>query len=65
MLSTACAGDSTLASFISIWLDDPSAVEKALTRAMATGGNVAMSAGLGDFALVEKIAESIHVELVE
>ena len=65
VLSTACAGDSTLASFMSIWLKNPSAVEKALTRAMATGGNVAMSAGLGDFALVEKIAESIHVELVE
>ena len=50
---------------MSVWLEDPTAVERALTRAMATGGNVAMSAGLGDFALVEKIAESIHVELVE
>lgn len=61
VLSTACAGDATLASFLSVWLSDRSAVEPALVRAMATGGNVAMSAGLGDFALVDEIARSIEV----
>ena len=64
MLSTACAGDATLASFLSVWLADRRNVEGALTRAMATGGNVAMSAGLGDFALVDEIARQIHVSVV-
>ena len=65
MLSTACAGDATLASFLSVWLADRTQVEPALTRAMATGANVAMSAGLGDFALVDQLARSISVDLVE
>lgn len=61
VLSTACAGDATLAGFLSLWLEDRDAVVPALTRAMATGGNVAMSAGLGDFSLVDGIAEQIGV----
>ncbi len=65
VLSTACAGDATLASFLSMWLADRTQVEPALKRAMATGANVAMSAGLGDFALVDRLAESICVEVVE
>lgn len=65
VLSTACAGDATLASFLSLWLADRTQVEPALTRAMATGANVAMSAGLGDFALVDQLAQSICVEVVE
>lgn len=64
VLSTACAGDATLASFLSVWFADRRNVEGALTRAMATGGNVAMSAGLGDFALVDEIARQIHVSVV-
>ena len=65
VLSTACAGDATLASFLSVWLPNRDQVEPALTRAMATGANVAMSAGLGDFALVDSFAQSISVDLVE
>lgn len=65
MLSTACAGDATLASFLSVWLANRKLVEPALMRAMATGANVAMSAGLGDFALVDQLAQSIRVEVVE
>ncbi|MGI6229982.1 MAG: 1-phosphofructokinase family hexose kinase [Tractidigestivibacter sp.] len=65
VLSTACAGDATLASFLSLWLADSSAVEPALVRAMATGGNVAMSAGLGDFSKVDELSRSINVEQVE
>lgn len=61
VLSTACAGDATLASFLSVWLENRDAVEDALVRAMATGGNVAMCAGLGDFARVDEIARSIEV----
>lgn len=64
VLSTACAGDATLASFLSLWLADRGLVEPALVRAMATGGSVATSAGLGDFAHVDDISRAINVELV-
>lgn len=64
VLSTACAGDATLAGFLSLWLCDRGNVEAALARAMATGGNVAMSAGLGDFAQVDELARTIRVEQV-
>lgn len=65
ILSTACAGDSTLAAFLSVWHDDRDAVVPALTRAMATGANVAMSAGIGDLTLVDELAKQIEVEVVE
>ena len=65
VLSTACAGDSTLAAFLSIWHQDRDAVEPALRRAMATGANVAMSAGIGDLALVDELEKQIQVEVVE
>lgn len=65
VLSTACAGDATLASFLSTWRAGEGSVEDALVRAMATGANVAMSAGLGDFALVDELSRSIVVEVVE
>lgn len=61
ILSTACAGDATLASFLSIWLTDREAVEPALKRAMATGANVTMCAGLGDFALVDELMQTVSV----
>lgn len=61
VLSTACAGDATLASFLSVWLNERDAVERALVRAMATGANVAMSAGLGDFSLVDELSQQIVV----
>ena len=64
MLSSACAGDASLASFLSIYLDNHDNVESALVRAMATGANVVMCAGLGDFALVEELSEQVHVERI-
>ncbi len=63
--STACAGDASLAAFLSIWYENRDAVVPALTRAMATGANVAMSAGLGDLALVEELEKQIEVTVVE
>lgn len=62
--STACAGDATLASFLSLWFADRENVEGALRRAMATGGSVAMCAGLGDFARVAELEGQIRVEVV-
>lgn len=63
-LSTACAGDAALASFMSVWLEDPDRVEDALVRSMATGASVAASAGLGDFSKVDKLAGQIVVRRV-
>ena len=63
-LSSLCAGDATLAAFLSLWYGDRSAVEPALKRAMATGGNVAASFGLGDFAQVPELERTIEVERI-
>ena len=60
-LSSLCAGDATLGAFLSLWHGDRSAVEPALRRAMATGGNVAASFGLGDFSLVEELERQVEV----
>lgn len=65
LLSSACAGDATLAAFLSIWYEQRDKVEDALKRAMATGANVAESAGLGDFAHVESYAKQVEVRLVK
>lgn len=59
LLSSACAGDSALAAFLSIWLDDQTQIEKALKRSAATGANVAESAGLGDLNKVEEYVKNI------
>ena len=64
VLSTACAGDATLASFLSGWFAGSGEAPEALRRAMATGGSVAMSAGLGDFSQVAELAPSIEVRRV-
>ena len=61
VLSTVCAGDSTLGAFLSVWYRDRSRVEDGLRLAMATGANVVECAGQGDFARVEEYRG--HVEI--
>lgn len=63
--STVCAGDSSLAAFLSIWSSERDRVEDALRRSMATGANVVECAGLGDFARVEEYEKGIEVRLVK
>ena len=68
LLSSACAGDSALAGFLSIWLEDISSeenIEKALKRASATGANVAESNAIGDLKKVEQYMKEIKVRRVE
>ena len=65
ILSSACAGDATLASFLSVWYSNPDRVEDALKLAMATGANVVESAGLGDFSHVDIYKEQVKVSLVK
>lgn len=62
--STVCAGDSSLAAFLSIWFAERDRVEDALRRSMATGANVVECAGLGDFAHVAEYEKGVEVRLV-
>lgn len=61
VLSTVCAGDSTLAAFLSMWHDEPERVEDALRLAMAVGANVVECAGQGDFARVDEYRQHVEV----
>ncbi|MDY2777937.1 MAG: 1-phosphofructokinase family hexose kinase [Collinsella sp.] len=64
VLSTVCAGDSSLAAFLSIWAAEPERVEDALRRSMATGANVVECPGLGDFSHVEEYEKGIEVSQI-
>ena len=64
LLSTVCAGDSSLAAFLSVWFSDRDAVEDALRVSMATGANVVECPGLGDFARVEEYKKGIAIREV-
>ena len=64
LLSTVCAGDSSLAAFLSVWHDAPKRVEDALRLSMATGANVVECPGLGDFAKVDEYKKNIEVRQV-
>ena len=64
VLSATCAGDATLAAFLSRWFASRETVEASLRRAMATGANVAMCAGLGDFALVDELEGRVAIERI-
>ncbi|MDO4436998.1 MAG: 1-phosphofructokinase [Coriobacteriaceae bacterium] len=59
--STVCAGDSSLAAFLSVWTRDEARVEDALRRSMATGANVVECAGLGDFSKVAEYERGIEI----
>lgn len=63
LLSSACAGDSALAAFLSEWLFE-SNIEKALKKSSATGANVAESSALGTFSKVSTYMKLINVREV-
>lgn len=63
MLSSACAGDSALAAFLSEWLKG-NEIEFALKKASATGANVAESSGLGTFSKVSEYVKELNVREV-
>lgn len=65
LLSAACAGDSALAAFMSIWLKNPSDVENAMKLAAATGANVAESNAIGTLEKVEDYRNNIQVRMVK
>lgn len=47
LISSACAGDASLAAFLSEWLPDQRNIECAMKKASATGANVAEADALG------------------
>ena len=61
LVSSVCAGDCTLAAFLTMWYNDRDNVESALKLALATGANVAESVGLGDFSHVDEYSKRIEV----
>lgn len=63
LLSSACAGDSALAAFLSEWLKGND-IEYALKKASATGANVAESSGLGKLNKVNEYIEILEVREV-
>ena len=65
LVSSACAGDASLAGFLSIWLEQPKQVEEALKRSAAVGANVAESDGLGRMDKVEEYEKEIKVRKVD
>ncbi len=64
LLSSACAGDSSLAAFLSLWLKNKEDVEMALKRCAAVGANVAESNGIGDLRHVADYMGKINVRRV-
>ena len=65
LLSSACAGDSALAAFLSIWLFEKNRLQDALKLSAATGANVAESNAIGDLKKVEEYIKNITVRKVE
>ncbi|MDO4168596.1 MAG: 1-phosphofructokinase [Lachnospiraceae bacterium] len=65
LLSSACAGDSALAAFLSIWLDNPKNIEDAMKNAAATGANVAESNAIGTLEKVDEYRNNIQVRKVK
>lgn len=63
-LSSACAGDSSLAAFLSEWLFEGD-LEFGLKKASATGANVAESQGLGTLENVKAYLRRINVKEVK
>ncbi|MDV4151748.1 1-phosphofructokinase [Clostridium sp. AL.422] len=63
LVSSACAGDSALAAFLSEWLKGDN-IEYALKKSSATGGNVAESRGIGTLSEVNKYIKEIEVREV-
>lgn len=65
LVSSACAGDACLASFLSEWLKNKNNIDFAMKKASAIGANVAESYGLGDFGNYKNYIKNIKIREVE
>lgn len=64
LLSSACAGDSSLAAFLSEWLFNGD-LELGLKKASATGANVAESQGLGTLENIKTYLKIVNMREVK
>lgn len=64
ILSSACAGDSALAAFLSEWLEDRGNIEKAMKKASSVGANVAESKGIGELNNVKEYIKELNIREV-
>lgn len=62
LLSSACAGDACLATFLAHWYKNENNIENALKRASAIGADVASSYGLGEFKRHDKLIDEIYIK---
>lgn len=60
--SSACAGDSSLAAFLSLWLQDKLNIRQAIQVASAVGADVASSSGIGELSLYPQLVNKISVK---
>lgn len=65
LLSSACAGDTALGAFLSVWLENEDDIEQALRRSAAAGANSAESNAIGDLAKVEEYEKNIIIRKVK
>lgn len=65
LISSACAGDASLAAFLSEWLPEQQHIEKAIKKASATGANVAESDGLGLLNKINIYMDQLEVTLIK
>ncbi len=63
LVSSACAGDSCLAAFLSEWLGE-GGLERAMRKGSATGADVAGSNGIGDLLRVSEYMQYLTVRKV-
>jgi 6-phosphofructokinase 2 len=63
LVSSACAGDSALAAFLSEWLFNQN-IDMALRKSSATGANVAESWGIGELKNIYKYLDLLNVKEV-
>lgn len=63
LVSSACAGDSCLAAFLSEWLSG-GGLEAAMRKGSATGADVAGSNGIGDLSRVSEYMQSLTARKV-
>ncbi|MBA5763204.1 1-phosphofructokinase family hexose kinase [Vibrio sp. 404] len=62
--SSACAGDSSLAAFLSIWLKDKLNIQQAIKIASAVGADVASSSGIGELSLYPQLVNKTFAKRI-
>ncbi|WP_392558988.1 1-phosphofructokinase [Orbus mooreae] len=65
LISSACAGDASLAAFLSLWLPNQDHIELAMKKASATGANVAESDGLGKLDKIDIYMQKLSITQIK